>query len=69
VRRALVQAAWNLRRIQPHNPISQWASQIEQRRGKFIATVAVARKLAGIMYALWRDGSTYQPSYGKNMSG
>jgi transposase len=68
VRRALVQAAWNLRRIQPHNPISQWASQIEQRRGKFIATVAVARKLAGIMYALWRDGSTYQPSYGKNTS-
>jgi transposase len=60
VRRALVQAAWNLRRVQPHDPISQWAAQIELRRGKFVATVAVARKLCGVMYALWRDGSTYQ---------
>jgi transposase len=61
VRRALVQAAWNLRRYRPADPISQWAAQIEQRRGKFIATVAVARKLAGVLYALWRDGSIYQP--------
>ena len=63
VRRALVQAAWNLRRIRPSDPISQWAAQLEQRRGKFIATVAVARKLAGILFALWRDGSTYEPNH------
>jgi transposase len=63
VRRALVQAAWNLRRLRPLDPISQWAAQIEQRRGKFIATVAVARKLAGILFALWRDGSSYAPNH------
>jgi transposase len=63
VRRALVQAAWNLRRLRPLDPISQWAAQIEQRRGKFVATVAVARKLAGILFALWRDGSTYEPNH------
>jgi len=63
VRRALVQAAWNLRRLRPLDPIAQWAAQIEQRRGKFIATVAVARKLAGILFALWRDGSTYEPNH------
>lgn len=63
VRRALVQAAWSLRRLRPLDPISQWAMQIEQRRGKFIATVAVARKLAGVLFALWRDGSTYEPSH------
>ena len=63
VRRALVQAAWNIRRWRPLNPVSVWASHIEQRRGKFIATVAVARKLAGILFALWRDGSTYEPNY------
>jgi transposase len=63
VRRALVQGAWTLRRTRPQHPISLWAMQIEARRGKFIATVAVARKLAGIMYAIWRDGSTYDPSH------
>lgn len=63
VRRALVQAAWNLRRFRPADPISLWAAQIEQRRGKFIATVAVARKLAGVLFALWRDGSRYEPHH------
>ena len=63
VRRALVQAAWNIRRFRPLDPISRWAAQIEQRRGKFVATVAVARKLAGIMFAVWRDGSVYEPNH------
>ncbi len=45
VRRALVQAAWNFRRLRPLDPISRWAAQIEQRRGKFIATVAVAASI------------------------
>lgn len=63
VRRALVQAAWNLRRLRPQDPISVWAAQVEHRRGKFVATVAVARKLAGILFALWRDGSKYDPCH------
>lgn len=63
VRRALVQAAWNLRRFRPADPISRWAAEIEKRRGRFIATVAVARKLAGVLYALWRDGSCYESSH------
>jgi transposase len=63
VRRALVQAAWNLRRFRPGDPISVWAAQIEQRRGKFVATVAVARKLAGVLFAIWRDGSRYEPGH------
>jgi transposase len=63
VRRLLVQAAWNFRRLCPYDAISVWASAIEKRRGKFVATVAVARKLAGVLYALWRDGSTYQPNH------
>ena len=29
------------------------------RRGKKIAVVALARRLAGILYALLRDGTTY----------
>ena len=63
VRRALVQGAWNVRRYRPADPIAKWAADIEHRRGKFIATVAVARKLAGVLYALWRDGTLYEPSH------
>lgn len=63
VRRTLMQAAWNIRRLRPTDPISLWAMEIEKRRGKFVATVAVARKLAGILFALWRDGSHYEPKH------
>ncbi len=60
VRRALIQAAWAVRRVRSPQPMREWARKIEERRGKFIATVALARKLAGILFALWRDGTTYQ---------
>jgi len=63
VRRTLTQAAWSLRRSHPKDPISLWAADIELRRGKFIATIAVARKLAGVLYALWRDNLRYTPNY------
>jgi transposase len=68
VRRALVQAAWNLRRHRPLDPVSQWAAQVEHRRGKFVATVAVARKLAGILFAIWRDGSVYEARRGASVT-
>jgi transposase len=63
VRRVLIQAAWNFRRTRPTDPISLWAAAIEKRRGRFVATVAVARKLAGVLYAIWRDGSKYEPHH------
>jgi transposase len=68
VRRVLVQAAWVLRRFRPADPITKWAAEIEQRRGKHIATVAVARKLAGVLYALWRDGSRYEANHSSRRS-
>ena len=33
----------------------QWAAKIAQCRNKQIAAVALARKMAGIAFALWRD--------------
>ena len=30
-------------------------------RGKKVAAVALARKLAGILFAIWRDGTVYDP--------
>lgn len=63
VRWILVQAAWSMRthsRSAAARPLQLWAQEIEKRRGSKIATVATARKLAGILYALWRDGTTYE---------
>ncbi len=36
------------------------ADGIAARRGKRIAAVAFARRLAGILYAMWRDGQDYR---------
>jgi len=38
-----------------------WAIEVEKRRGKKVAAVALARKLAAILFALWRDGTFYSP--------
>jgi transposase len=62
VRRTLIQAAWAAIRYSPNEPMVRWANQIADRRGKFIAVVALARKMAGIMFALWRDSTTYRRS-------
>lgn len=63
VRWALGQAAWAVQtccRSPGARPLQEWAAEIARRRGRLIATIALARKLAGILYALWRDGTTYQ---------
>jgi transposase len=62
LRWCLVQAAWCAQRTRPLDPMVLWAKAIAERRGKGIATVALARKLAGILYALWRHGTTYEAS-------
>lgn len=62
VRWTLVQAAWSLRRCRRGDPIVRWAMEIEKRRGRTIAVVALARKMATVLYAMWRDGTNYDPS-------
>jgi transposase len=39
--------------------LREWAEQLAKRRGTGIAVVALSRRLAGILYALWRDGTLY----------
>jgi transposase len=64
-RAVLIQAAWSVRRYRKDHPIARWAEEIERRRGKHIAVVALARKIAGILYAIWRrEGATYNPFLG-----
>jgi transposase len=55
----LVQAAWTAKRTAPKDPMVLWATEVEKRRGKKVAIVALARKLAGILFAIWRDGTLY----------
>jgi len=65
VRRALVQCCWSMWRLRPNDPLVLWAKAIAERRGKRTAIIAMARKLAGILYAMWRDATPYNPFHQK----
>jgi hypothetical protein len=36
--------------------------RIAKRRGSFIAAIAIARRLAGMLWAMCRDGTFYSPA-------
>lgn len=57
----LVEAAWRLLRSKAPGTatLRTWAGALAARRGTRIAVVALARRLAGILYAMWRDGVPY----------
>ena len=60
----LIQAAVSILRRRPPQAeaLRTWALHLAARRGKAIAVVALARRLAGILYALLRDGSAFTPN-------
>jgi transposase len=61
VRALLVQAAWVVwRQRQGRAALHAWVERLAARRGKRIAIVALARRLARILYAVWRDETEYQ---------
>jgi transposase len=64
MRSLLVEAAWRIMRSKRSEcaSLKTWAIEIGARRGKRIAVVALARRLSGILYAMWRDGSEYRIS-------
>jgi transposase len=49
-------------RSRPNEPMSIWANAIAARRGKRTAIVALARKLATVMWAVWKNGTNYDPN-------
>ena len=61
VRYLLVEAGWRIMRSKSEETaaLRSWALQIAARRGKRIAVTALARRLAGILYAMWRDNAPY----------
>jgi len=60
LRWALVQSAWVARRYYKTDPIVLWSLEIEKRRGRVVAVMALARKLAGVLFAMWRDAKPYE---------
>jgi transposase len=59
----LIQAAWCIWRTRPKDPLVKWAQQVAERRGRGKAIVALARRLGGILYAMWRDKTNYDPNW------
>jgi transposase len=58
----LVEAAWRTwRSADPRTAALRfWARRLASRRGTKIALVALARRLARILFAIWRDDRVYQ---------
>ena len=61
VRWLRVEAAWRILRARTPGaaPLQAWAARVALRRGKRVAVVALARRLAGTLYVMWRDGADY----------
>jgi transposase len=63
LRSLLVQSAWHIvRSTHKDDPLYCWAKAVAERRNWRIAVIAVARRLAGILWAMWRDGTVYEPA-------
>jgi transposase len=62
LRFALVQGAWTLLRCRPNEPMSRWALRIAERRNRKIAVIALARKLVGVLWSMWRHSTDYDAS-------
>lgn len=63
VRTLLVQSAWYLwRSPRGSATLHLWARRLSDRRGRRVAVVAVARRLARILWAMWRDARAFEPA-------
>jgi transposase len=62
-RSMLIQAAWTCWRSRNVRTthLRTWADALAARRGRRIAVVALARRLSRILFAIWRDGTTFAP--------
>lgn len=61
VQSLLIQAAWRMSRSSDAKTagLRAWAQAITHRRGKKVAMVALARRLARILFGMWRDQTEY----------
>ena len=61
LRAMLVQASWAVWRSRSAaaHDLRRWVQALAARRGRRIAIVALARRLVRILFAVWRDGTTF----------
>jgi transposase len=63
LRALLIEAAWSIfKHKNADDPMRAWAISLAARRGRRVAVVGLARRLVGVMWALWRDGTVYEPA-------
>lgn len=58
---ALTMAANGLLRSKTDSHLQRWARELVERVGRKKACVAVARKLAAVMWAVWKSGKPFDP--------
>jgi transposase len=63
VRSLLIEVSWGIFRHRSDDPLHCWTQTVAKRRGKRIAVVALARRLAGVLWAMWRDDTVYDPEW------
>ena len=60
LRSLLIEGAWVLiRNADSSDPLRQWAESLAERRSRKIAVIALARRLVGVLWAMWRDSKPY----------
>lgn len=63
VRRLLVQCAQGVLRSRSPSELRDFGLRLKEKKGRNVAVVAVARKLAVLMHRLWTTGEKYDPLY------
>ena len=58
---ALTMAANAILRGRRDSALRTWALAVAERRGRKTAVVALARRLAGVLWAMWRNNVSFQP--------
>jgi transposase len=59
LRMLLVLAAHVALQRRKTEPMTQWAMRVAEKRGKQKAVVALARKMAGVLWAVWKSDQPY----------
>jgi transposase len=62
LRAMLVQAAWAILKGKTEDPLKLWGQAVIARRGKKVGAVALDRRLVGLLWAMWRDDTIYDPT-------
>ena len=68
LRRALCQAATVMMNRGRSTWLRTWGAQLAQRRGRKVAMIALARRIAVILHRIWVDSTTFQPEAAPNMA-